>query len=101
MLYLKKFTLNQEGQVCLNGQVVTETPPVDLCYMLLIDKLHIRERESGAEANEQLYECSISTEDDIILRQEVLKYDFSESGVWAWEDAKASILSQLHLEERP
>jgi hypothetical protein len=100
MLYVKKFTLNSNGEVCLNGEVVQSIPPVDRCYILLIDKLHIRERESGYEALEQLYDCSLTTVDDIILSQTIVKYDFSETGVWSWVDAKAYILQQLHIEER-
>jgi hypothetical protein len=101
-IFVKKFSLNVNEEIInAANEVVVNLPPVDAKLILLVDSIDISERISGSENNEQWYQVRILSPKDTILADVPVCYDFTSVGNWTWEAAKASILSQLNLEELP
>ncbi len=99
-IYVKKFSLNANSEIVnANNEVVTDLPPVDEKFILLVDSIDVSERISGSENNEQWYQVRILSSRDFILADVPVCYDFTSVGSWTWGEAKASILNQLNLEE--
>ena len=100
-IFVKRFSLDTNGDVLdSEGNIVTDLPPVDPKYILLVDSVDVSERVSGSEYPEQWYQIRIASPREVILADMPIKYNFSSVGHWTWENAKADILGQLNLVER-